>query len=89
MLANLAADGSGRKHRVFDGLLIQYRQRTWKPKTHRADLRIRRTPKVGGTTAEGLGGREKLNMHFKTNHGFILCEDGRIKAGESGHTLSF
>ena len=54
--------------RVFDGHFVEYRQRTGKTETHRADVRVGLIAKHVGARAEDLRLRHELAMNFEPDY---------------------
>ena len=66
-----AIGGQANQGGKMNGLPIGNRQCAGHARAHFANIGVGGLPKCCGAGTEQFGGRGKLHMHFKANHGFI------------------
>ena len=66
-----AIGGKANQSGKVNSLTVGHGQSTGHARAHFAHIGVGRLPKGRGAGTEQFGGRGKLHMHFKANHGFI------------------
>jgi len=71
-LAHLAIERERGQRCKLQGFPVCDRKGSRQPQANRTDIGVRLGAKPVGATAEHLGHREQLHVHFEADHGLVL-----------------